>query len=316
MSRRHQQQRRLGRSRNTCRPGPAMTARAIDSRLVHLQAGDSVISTRSLWLPLACALVVLATLLLTNAAFGEDAAPTPSAATTGKSAQLRFEQALDQPIAVEFINTELGQVIAYLQDRYQIPILPSEDELSRIGVDLADSVNLVVAGIPMRDVLEMILEPRGLGLLIENGVLKITSAIVVDSTYETRVYRVHQLNPLTAEMVVEIIHQTIAQPSWHQAPGRLSQGAKVTIPPGVRLMELTSGGGLPAVPGGQVDPNGGQPPLRSSLSRPAIVAVPGGFVMTHNQPVHRQVAQLLEQLNDLRAPEVPMSPIQSPATNP
>lgn len=105
----------------------------------------------------------------------------------------RIYDALDKKVDLEFIDTELSQVLSFLQDRYQIPIRPDETRLTDFGVGLDSQVNLVISGVSLRSALKLILEQLDLTYIIEDEVMKITTTEFANQQRQSRVYPVADL---------------------------------------------------------------------------------------------------------------------------
>jgi uncharacterized membrane protein YgcG len=105
----------------------------------------------------------------------------------------RIYDALDKKVDLEFIDTELSQVLSFLSERYQIPIRPDETRMTEFGVGLDTQVNLVISGVSLRSALKLILEQLDLTYIIEDEVMKITTAEFANQQRQTRVYPVADL---------------------------------------------------------------------------------------------------------------------------
>jgi hypothetical protein len=105
----------------------------------------------------------------------------------------RIYEALDKKVDMEFIDTELGQAITFISDRYQIPIIPDETRLTEFGVGLDQPINLVISGITLRSALKLMLEQHDLTYIIEDEVMKVTTSEYANGLLQTRVYPVADL---------------------------------------------------------------------------------------------------------------------------
>lgn len=105
----------------------------------------------------------------------------------------RIYDALNKQVDIEFIDTELKQALDYLADRYQIPIIPDETRMTEFGVGLDSQINLVISGITLRSALKLMLEPHTLTYIVEDEVMKITTADYANQVLQTRVYPVADL---------------------------------------------------------------------------------------------------------------------------
>ena len=105
----------------------------------------------------------------------------------------RIYDALNKQVDIEFIDTELKQALDYLADRYQIPVIPDETRMTEFGVGLDTQINLVISGITLRSALKLMLEPHSLTYIVEDEVMKITTADYANQVLQTRVYPVADL---------------------------------------------------------------------------------------------------------------------------
>ena len=105
----------------------------------------------------------------------------------------RIYDALEKKVDLEFIDTELSQVIQFLSERYQIPIIPDETRMTEFGVGLDTQVNLIISGVSLRSALKLILEQNDLTYIIEDEVMKITTSEYANQLLQTRVYPVADL---------------------------------------------------------------------------------------------------------------------------
>src|SRR5262245_4358472 len=69
-----------------------------------------------------------------------------------------IEQALETTTTMEFPSTPLNDVCQYLSELHKIPVLLDEPELSDAGVTPDQEIRLVVAGVTMRNALELLLD--------------------------------------------------------------------------------------------------------------------------------------------------------------
>lgn len=230
----------------------------------------------------------------------------PMTADYGSSdpSRRKFEAALQSKVDLEFIDTELSQAIQYLSDTLQIPILPNEEALAEAGIGLDTPLNLTISEISLDSALNLMLKQHGMDYVIENEVLMITSREAAEQTMETRVYELRQLPPeFRPEDIARVIIRNIAPASW-------GENAWVYVQPVVR-MEMTdeySGSTMP--PGGMAPGMMGygmegmtQKPVQADTPTAAIETLPGCLVITQSQRRHRQITDLLQQLQ-----QVPVAP--------
>src|SRR5262249_53549131 len=102
-------------------------------------------------------------------------------------------QSLDKPTTVDFQETGLEDAINFLKDYHDINIWIDKTVLADEGVQLDTPVTLKLAGVSMRSVLKLLLEPSQLTWLIEDEVMKIATASRAGAKLSVRVYPVGDL---------------------------------------------------------------------------------------------------------------------------
>ncbi len=130
----------------------------------------------------------------------------------------KITKALGEITNVEFPGNPLSDVVDYIGQAHQIPIILDQAGLSNEGISGDDEVQLVLSGVPLRDALDLMLEPLGLTYVIKNGVMMVTTGIKASDTLETRVYDVRSLNVEDPEALSDVITHGISG-NWHEKDG-------------------------------------------------------------------------------------------------
>lgn len=103
-------------------------------------------------------------------------------------------KALRNPVAFEFDNTPLSEVIIFLQDKYSLQIIWDSRVLSDAGIDpTAVPITARINGVSLRSALNLVLGGQGLTWYIADEMLRISTKEQADSTFETRLYDVRDL---------------------------------------------------------------------------------------------------------------------------
>ena len=108
----------------------------------------------------------------------------------------KIYQALEQITSVEFPGTPLSDVIEYLSEQHNIPIILDDLTLSENGIGPDEEIELILSGIQLKSALKLMLENVGgvaLTYLVEDEVMKITTAEAAEDILQTRVYPVADL---------------------------------------------------------------------------------------------------------------------------
>jgi hypothetical protein len=137
-----------------------------------------------------------------------------------------IHDALDKPTRVDFAETPLEQCFSELGDIYKIPIIVDKTKSREEGVALDQPITLRVAGVSLRSILKLLLEPVLMTYHIENDALKITPS----EGRERMVLRVYPVGDLyreapsnTAERhgdLEQAITKMIQPDSWERPRGR------------------------------------------------------------------------------------------------
>ena len=116
----------------------------------------------------------------------------------------KIHSSLDKPTTVDFSETPLEDAIQFLKDYHDINIWIDRPTLTEEGVALDTPITLKLSGVSMRSILKLLLEPAQLTYLIEDEVMKITTATKAGDKLSTRVYPV-------GDLVVPIIQARMLQ---------------------------------------------------------------------------------------------------------
>src|SRR5262245_41773726 len=100
---------------------------------------------------------------------------------------------LGKPTTVEFVDLPLEDCITFLKEYHNINIWLDKATLTDEGVALDQPVTLKLAGVTLRSVLKLLLEPVQLTYVIEDEVMKITTSARAGEKLTTRVYPVGDL---------------------------------------------------------------------------------------------------------------------------
>jgi hypothetical protein len=94
---------------------------------------------------------------------------------------------------VEFLDLPLEDCITFLKEYHNINIWLDRATLTDEGVALDQPITLKLAGVTLRSVLKLLLEPVQLTYVIEDEVMKITTSAKAGEKLSTRVYPVGDL---------------------------------------------------------------------------------------------------------------------------
>lgn len=128
---------------------------------------------------------------------------------------------LDQPTKMEFVEVPLRDAVAMLAEQPDIPIRLDEAKLADEGVQVNQPITLSVNGTTLRRGLKLLLQPLHLTYLVEDEVLKITSAVAATEKWSSRVL------PLLKSTVIESAAEALLQ---RIASGQPRPARTVAIP--------------------------------------------------------------------------------------
>jgi len=87
----------------------------------------------------------------------------------------KIKEALTDRTRLAFIETPLEDVVSYLQDEHDIPIVIDRRALDEAGIRVDAPITSRVSGVPLRSALRLVLDQLELAHVIENEVLVITT---------------------------------------------------------------------------------------------------------------------------------------------
>lgn len=184
-----------------------------------------------------------------------DPAPIESCrcATDGGPIVARIRAALSAPLkstGLEFTNEPLENVVNFLQDEYQIPILLDESALEDAGLTREEPISINLQNVSLRSALRLLLHTKQLTYFIREEVLIITTPEEAEANLVTCVYDVRDLvetnrvNPskgaaLSADYdpLIDSITCCISCETWAENGG--GEAEVRALPPGLLVISQT-----------------------------------------------------------------------------
>ncbi|RLS56316.1 MAG: hypothetical protein DWH91_06965 [Planctomycetota bacterium] len=108
----------------------------------------------------------------------------------------KIKKALEQTTTLEFPDNTLSEAIDFISKQHNIPIRLDTQALTDAGLDAEARISLTISGITLKSALKLLLEnvnDTELTYVLEDEVMKITTAEDADLKYTTRVYPVGDL---------------------------------------------------------------------------------------------------------------------------
>ena len=153
--------------------------------------------------------------------------------TANKAEQAILDALRDpQGVEIEFIDTPLKDAMEFVADAHRIPILIDEVALTEESIAIDEPISRTLTGIKLDSALKIILRPLGLTHIVEDEVLKITSAKAADAKRVTRVYNTGYLKQVGVEpdALAKTIQATIEPEQWRSnTRPAASTGEKETV---------------------------------------------------------------------------------------
>ena len=206
-----------------------------------------------------CAIVAVSLGLSAVTAWAEEGPSSPATAESpaksppamcrcqgdlGPSVQ-RIQQTLAEPLkttGLEFTKEPLENVVNFLQDEYDIPILLDEPALEDAGLTRDEPVDTNLHRISLRSALRLLLKTKQLTYVIRDEVLIITTPEEAESELETCVYDVRDLigenkKNKEIESLANVIVSCVAKETWAVSGG--GEAEIKTLRPGLLVISQT-----------------------------------------------------------------------------
>jgi len=100
---------------------------------------------------------------------------------------------LDKQTEIAFTDTPLTDAVTFLSEYHNIPIIIDNEALTEEGIAPDVAVTRTLTGVKLRSAMKIILQPLQLSYVIEDEVMKITTAAKEKERLQTRVYPVGDL---------------------------------------------------------------------------------------------------------------------------
>lgn len=134
----------------------------------------------------------------------------------------RIKSALAAPLnkqGLDFTETPLESVVAFLRDEYELPIHLDERALEEAGLTQDEPVTIQVTGIPLNSAIRLMLKPLRLAYVIRDGYLLITTSDVAAHELHAVVYNVHDLvgddvDRQEIHALIDVIDSCVAPDTW------------------------------------------------------------------------------------------------------
>lgn len=215
------------------------------------------------------------------------AEPWPATGTDDRPTELAIFKALGVETRMEFIETPLEDVIAFLRDQHSVPIEIDKKALDNIGVGTDTPITRNFKDISLRSALRLVLDDLSLTYVVANEVLLITTPERADANPQVRIYNVASFvkDTITAQELSATLRQALDADA---SPAMASDSSGAPAP-------LSGSGPSAAKPGSNTPADAGA--SAASASSPLrIVPLKHLLVVRHTTRGHEDVARLLGAL--------------------
>jgi hypothetical protein len=114
--------------------------------------------------------------------------------------EIALLKTLNSTLSVDFNNTPLKDVIAYLHEKTGVPIFVDEGSLKEAMVDSSDTVTFKVNKVTIRTILKKILADHNLGYILKEGAVQVVTAQRARETMVVRSYPIDDLVGLNNQL--------------------------------------------------------------------------------------------------------------------
>jgi hypothetical protein len=235
-----------------------------------------------------------------------DAAERWPSISSDKVSVQRIRKALDEPTQIEFIETPLDQVVHFIQDQHDIPVLLDTRAMDAVGIAHDAPITISIRGISLRSGLRLLLRGRNLEFAVVDEVLLITVPQVAATQTEVRVYNVADL--IDEDTDADALAATVAAVLNAQAGHPTGGGMGAGIGGGMFSVQTQMGGGGYGGEGGYGTGGFGPARPRTAPVVPAplrIVPFKQLLIVRATDDGHRELAELLAALGKALGPEPP-----------
>jgi hypothetical protein len=153
-------------------------------------------------------------------AAASSAAPCHCVGESATASIKKIKGALDAPLhspGLEFTEVTLEDVVSFLQDEYEIPIVIDTPELDDVGIDPSEPVTVNLKNISLRSALRLMLSRIDLTYAIQDGVLLVTTPEKAETILITCIYDVRDMVGTSKDKCKQLgktITKCIAKETW------------------------------------------------------------------------------------------------------
>lgn len=132
---------------------------------------------------------------------------------------------LKEPTSIDAEGAEFDQVVQRLAERHDVPIVIDLPALDALAIDSDFPVELELGNVPLQQALSLLAVQRDLTVVVDRGVIEITTPEEADKRLPLRIYPARDLltRPhLTAETLIDALMAATGREHWWQSGGPCS----------------------------------------------------------------------------------------------
>ena len=139
----------------------------------------------------------------------------------------RISAGLAEPTEINFTDSPLTDVVQFLSDFHNIPMILDLGSLNEDGIATDTPITRTLTGGSLESALNIVLLPMGLDFVIADDVLKVTTIKTAAETLDARVYDLSRIPNLDTKTLSSIIMAATKPNAWVEKNG---QGSIVAGP--------------------------------------------------------------------------------------
>jgi len=158
--------------------------------------------------------------------------PPAEAAAPIEDMTAHIEKQLASKTELQYLDTQLGDVINDLELRHKVDIQVDKDALTSEGKSLETVFNLQLRDVSLQSALNQLLKEHGLTWVVVDEVLLVTTKADAATRATVNVYSVADLGDgdgnIDYDELTEMLTQSVDPESWRSAGGQSGSIAKVS----------------------------------------------------------------------------------------
>lgn len=160
------------------------------------------------------------------------AAATPAAATaaaaprphTPTEAEERIRSELGEKTVVSFIETPLEDVVRFIAEKHDIPVIVDQRAMEEIGLSTDVPITMDLRNVSLRSTLKLILRDLDMTYVVKDEVLMVTTVEAAEKNLILKTYKFPDDLSDRGDKIIEVLTATVHPDQWAQLGGPCSIG--------------------------------------------------------------------------------------------